>query len=131
MAGFVNLMTDCLQVNQFSKVTWYRVKAGAPEAFQVISRMNFPQQVYYDFLQEVTHNPHLKPEETACSWVQENRAVWEKWVPVSLTKRPKLYLAGLFPLTGGYWTAPGLVVGTFKITSTFIGISVSSSSKEY
>ncbi|PVD21200.1 hypothetical protein C0Q70_19369 [Pomacea canaliculata] len=103
--------TTEFQVNQFSKVTWYRVKAGAPEAFQVISRMNFPQQVYYDFLQEVTHNPHLKPEETACNWVQENRAVWEKWVPVSLTKKPKLYLAGLFPLTGGYWTAPGLVVG--------------------
>lgn len=99
------------QVNEFAKVAWYRVAAGAPDAFHVISRMSLSQQTYYSLLVSTKLQLALQPQHIACQWVQENRNIWEKWLLPTFTEKPKLYLAGLFPMTGGYWPQPGLVEG--------------------
>lgn len=99
------------QVNEFSKVAWYRVAAGAPDAFHVVSKMSLSQQAYYHLLDFFRLQPALQPQRVACQWVRDNRDVWEKWLPPTFTEKPKLYLAGLFPMSGGFWPQPGLVEG--------------------
>ena len=99
------------QVNEFSKVAWYRVAAGAPDAFHVISKMSLSQQAYYHLLDFFRLQTAPQPQRVACQWVRDNRDVWEKWLPPTFTEKPKLYLAGLFPMSGGFWPQPGLVEG--------------------
>ncbi|KAK7475017.1 hypothetical protein BaRGS_00033764, partial [Batillaria attramentaria] len=99
------------QVNQFSKVAWYRIKAGAPDAYHVITKMSLPQQTYYELMNAARTSNQSDPEKIACSWVRENRDVWEAWLPPTFTAKPKLFLAGLFPLSGRKWPQPGLVQG--------------------
>ncbi|KAL8610364.1 hypothetical protein ACOMHN_041178 [Nucella lapillus] len=98
-------------VNQFSKVAWYRVKAGARQAFDLVSRMSLPQHTYYQLLEQSRLHPHQGPRQLACEWVREERQVWDTWLPFPVTTRPKLYLAGLFPLSGDAWIQPGLIEG--------------------
>ncbi|XP_076448850.1 uncharacterized protein LOC143285448 [Babylonia areolata] len=99
------------QVNQFSKVVWYRVKAGAPEAYDLVSRMSLPQNTYYHLLEQARLHPHLDPPALACRWVRDHPHLWHTWLPFSMSARPKLYLAGLFPLSGDAWIQPGLIEG--------------------
>ena len=51
----------------------------------------------------------------ACDWINLHQEVWEKWLPTQLSEKPKLYLAGLFPLTGSYLSQPGLVQGEYSL----------------
>lgn len=99
------------QVHQFSKLVWYRIEAGAPDAYHVISKMNLQQQTYYKLLYAARSLLLPEPARIACQWVQENRAIWEQWLPPTFTAKPKLFLAGLFPLSGRKWPQPGLVEG--------------------
>ncbi|XP_012937195.1 uncharacterized protein LOC101848348 [Aplysia californica] len=102
---------DCdFPVNQLTKVLWGPIKTGAPEAYHIISHMTFTD-LEYDHIIANASETDSYVQQLACHWVQHNRAKWEKWLPLGLTEKPKLHLAGLFPLTGNSWSQPGLVLG--------------------
>lgn len=100
---------DCdFPVNQLTKVLWGPLKTGAPEAYHIISKMTF-SDIEYDQL--ISLYPDKSVNEIACWWVQNNMAQWDKWLPSSLKEKPKIYLGGLFPLSGRMWSQPGIVAG--------------------
>jgi len=102
------LPTDCdFGLNQFTKVVWSKLKTSVPEAFHVISQMKFHQDEYVRLLQ-VNDKPAY---EVACQWIHENEDVWKTWMPENLSNKTKIYLGGLFPMSGPYWSEPGLVQG--------------------
>ncbi|RUS70621.1 hypothetical protein EGW08_021618, partial [Elysia chlorotica] len=126
-------------VNQLTKVLWGPLKSGAPEAYHIISKMSFTDLEYDQLLALASYSSHhsyshaahvalksshfamkhetasirrkLAPtlEEVACKWVQDNPKRWGSWLPQSLKEKPKIYLGGLFPLTGTDWAEMGLV----------------------
>ncbi|CAG5120744.1 unnamed protein product [Candidula unifasciata] len=71
--------------------------------------MSFSDQEYDQLIANASQHSDLSL--TACRWVQGNEHRWEKWLPISLMEKPKIYLGGLFPLTGKSWSQPGLVEG--------------------
>ncbi|GFS16037.1 guanylate cyclase [Elysia marginata] len=130
---------DCdFPVNQLTKVLWGPIKSGAPDAYHIISKMSFTDLEYDQLLAMASSssfssnshsshvpltNPHLRSslpssarrsitrnlEDVACKWIQDNPSRWERWLPQSLKEKPKIYLGGLFPLTGKSWAEMGLV----------------------
>ena len=98
--------------NQLTKMVWGPIKSGAPEAYHIISKMNFTDMEYNNLIAGISEwDSDASKEWAACQWVQENKSKWMQWLPPGLMEKPKLYLAGLFPLSGRSWSQPGLVEG--------------------
>ena len=125
----IHLPKDCdFGLSQFTKVVWPKLRTSVPEAFHVISKMTFHQDVYMQQLQ--MFRKYSSAEEIACAWVRNetNQQIWKSWLPENLSNKTKIYLGGLFPMTGNYWMEPGLVQGevtgryicnfTFKVSKT-------------
>lgn len=101
---------DCdFGLNQFTKVVWSRLKTSIPEAYHVVSKLTFHQDEYTSLLQMFRQYSHV--DKIACEWVKSNEDIWKKWLPNNLSNKTRIYLGGLFPLTGFYWMEPGLVQG--------------------
>lgn len=108
-----HLPTNCdFGLNQFTKIVWAKLKTSIPEAYHVISKMKFHQDEYIKLLQV----RELSTEEIACNWIHEHKNIWQTWLPDNLTNKTKIYLGGLFPMTGHYWMEPGLVQGMVSDT---------------
>ena len=109
-----HLPTDCdFGLNQFAKIVWSKVKTSIPEAYHVISKMTFHQDQYFKLLQ--MFRQYSSASDIACSWVRDNEAIWKSWLPHNLSNKVKIYLGGLFPMTGHYWMEPGLVQGQLSL----------------
>ncbi|KAK3589102.1 hypothetical protein CHS0354_017444 [Potamilus streckersoni] len=95
--------------SQFHKIVWSKIKTNIPEGYHMITHMKFSQVEYERLLQ----NFHALPSafDIACDWVHKNSDTWEKWLPQNLSNKTKVYLGGLFPISGLYWMEPGLVQG--------------------
>ena len=103
-----HLPTNCdFGLNQFTKIVWAKLKTSIPEAYHVISKMKFHQDEYIKLLQVRARTP----EQIACDWIHDHEHIWRTWLPDNLTNKTKIYLGGLFPMTGHYWIEPGLVQG--------------------
>ncbi|XP_041375599.1 guanylate cyclase D-like [Gigantopelta aegis] len=101
-----------LDLKQMTKVVWYKLKTEAREAFRLIQKISFSQTRYEDLLRLYRRGNRGAPmQDAACRWLRENRGTWSRWIPTDLKKKTSLYLGGLFPLSGSYWTQPGLVEG--------------------
>ncbi|KAH9515724.1 hypothetical protein Btru_011828 [Bulinus truncatus] len=108
-ASHKNEPIDCdFPVNQLTKVLWGPLKSATPEAYHIISKMSF-SDMEYDQL--ITQHPQYSASQLACHWINNNFDKWNKWLPDSLKEKPKIYLGGLFPLSGKTWSQPGLVEG--------------------
>ncbi|ELU06196.1 hypothetical protein CAPTEDRAFT_136189, partial [Capitella teleta] len=105
------------EVNQLSKFIWVRMKTHTPEAYHVITSMEFTQEEYEKLLRlNLELNPKYVDnstyyDETACAWVKSNREKWTQWMPQNLSSKTKIYLGGMFPETGPYWRQPGIAPG--------------------
>lgn len=101
------------KLNQLTKMTSPALATVAPQAYEAVSRMSFTQDEYADLLQFYSNAKSLRPSirasKVACSWVKEHENIWKQWFPKNISTRKKIYLGGLFPLSGPFWTQPGLV----------------------
>ena len=50
-------------------------------------------------------------DKAACDWLKANRDHWMKWIPQTLSPKPRIYLGGMFTLSGPNWRQPGTVPG--------------------
>ncbi|XP_074645062.1 uncharacterized protein LOC141914425 [Tubulanus polymorphus] len=112
---------DCdFEINQLTKVVWSRLKRNAPEAFHLINNIEFKQQTYQDIIDKYrdmeAKRSSIQAHEVACEWVRENKDIWKHWIPPDLTNKTKIYLGGMFPLTGRHWTGPGLLPAVHMAT---------------
>lgn len=109
----IHLPKDCdFGLNQFTKVVWPKLRTSVPEAFHVISKMKFHQDEYMQLLQ--MFRKYSTAQEIACAWVRNEtnyERIWKFWLPENLSNKTKIYLGGLFPISGNYWMEPGLVQG--------------------
>lgn len=94
----------------FEKFVWNKIKVNTPEAAHVISKLEFPPQQYKGLLQ--AYSRKLSTEKVACDWLKNNEVIWRQWIPPDLSHKPRIFLLGMFPLSGGLWQQPGLKAGT-------------------
>ena len=110
---------DCdFEINQLNKLVWSKLASNAPEAYHVISKMEFTLEQYEDLLRYMSVT-ETQPDhnEVACRWVRNNKDVWSHWIPPNLTNKTKIYLGGMFPLSGALWKMPGIVPGRQNLRS--------------
>ena len=118
------------EVNQLSKFMWVLMRTHTPEAYHLITSMEFTQAEYERLLRL---NARLNPtyldnstyyDLTACEWVRDNRDKWAPWLPSNLSSKTKIYLGGMFPETGPYWRQPGIAPGMYHDQDDHIFSSV-------
>ncbi|XP_052822135.1 uncharacterized protein LOC106880693 isoform X4 [Octopus bimaculoides] len=101
------------KLNQLTKMTSPALSKLAPRAYEAVSRMSFTQEEYADLLQFYSNAKSLRPSirasKVACSWVKDHEHIWKRWFPKIISTKKRVYLGGLFPLTGPFWTQPGLI----------------------
>ncbi len=111
------LPLDCdFEINQLSKAMWIKLGTHTPEAASVVTRMHFTQKQYDDLLRLYDSlGPHLSEEvdfeHGACEWIRQNERIWKKWIPTNISNKTRIYLAGMFPITGPFLRQPGIVPG--------------------
>lgn len=112
------------KLNQLTKMTSPALATVAPQAYEAVSRMSFTQDEYADLLQFYSNAKSLRPSirasKVACSWVKEHENIWKQWFPKNISTRKKIYLGGLFPLSGPFWTQPGLVQSEYPSSLYFL-----------
>lgn len=52
---------------------------------------------------------HDLDEHFACYWIQEHNNTWQRWMPAEGTRKPKLYIGGMFPISPGAWSQPNII----------------------
>ena len=51
-------------------------------------------------------------EDFACQWLTQSTELIQGWIPAGATKKPQLFIGGMFPLDKtGAWAEPTLVPG--------------------
>jgi hypothetical protein len=132
--GTFRLPSACdFEVHQLTKVMWSLLKTHTPEAYHLVSSLQFTSVELDQFLEsyvriwkdaasaasislaEARQRSTEFLEQAACEWVRNNELVWQSWLPEKLLNKPTIYLGGMFPLTGPYWRLPGAVPGQFVI----------------
>lgn len=66
-----------------------------------------------NILKRYTHlkSRGFKLKDIACYWLRENRYIWNDWVPEDNLNKTKLYLGGIFPISGIYFNQTGIMTG--------------------
>ncbi|XP_048752685.2 atrial natriuretic peptide receptor 2-like isoform X2 [Ostrea edulis] len=101
------LMAACeFRWNNLEKFVWNKIQVNIPEAAHVISKLKFPPQQYQALLQ--AYSKTLSTEKVACDWLKDNEVTWRSWIPPDLSHKPRIFLLGMFPLSGSLWQQPGL-----------------------
>lgn len=104
------LMAACeFRWNNLEKFVWNKIQVNIPEAAHVISKLKFPPQQYQALLQ--AYSKTLSTEKVACDWLKDNEVTWRSWIPPDLSHKPRIFLLGMFPLSGSLWQQPGLKAG--------------------
>jgi ABC-type branched-subunit amino acid transport system substrate-binding protein len=47
----------------------------------------------------------------ACEWLSKSESIWRAWMPENLSSKTRIYLGGMFPITGPYFRSPGILPG--------------------
>ncbi|XP_029195937.2 uncharacterized protein LOC114961433 isoform X2 [Acropora millepora] len=97
------------------KFSWVKIRQNAPDVFQVLSKMHFDKGTLSNLLhQHQVGGGNLSSEKVACGWLQQNRDVWESWLPVGTFSKSPVYIGGMFPVSvndNAVWGRPGILQG--------------------
>ena len=107
-------------VNRLAKVVWMPLQKDAPKLYQFIHHFNFLYEEYNEILDlyssEILNKPSVNSDiyrEVACNWLKSDGNSWlqQKKDLMKLQEKPKLYIGGIFPLSGTKYIAPVLADG--------------------
>jgi len=115
------------QIHQLTKVMWSKLQTHTPEAYHVVSNLQFQsndlnlllksyariwkESAVGSSLEETYQHSSEMMEQAACEWVRNNEAIWQTWLPDTISSKQMIYLGGMFPLSGPYWRLPAVVPG--------------------
>ena len=105
-------------VNRLAKVVWMPVQKEAPKLYNFIQHFSFHFKEYIELLylynSEIEKKPNADIEtDIACVWLNSEGRNWlnRKMDLMKLQEKPKLYIGGIFPLSGTKYIAPVLADG--------------------
>ena len=108
-------------VNRLAKVVWMPVQKEEPKLFNFILHFSFHYKEYSELMDlynsEIVKKPYAVVSdietEVACVWLKSEGRNWlsRKMDLMKLQEKPKLYIGGIFPLSGTKYIAPVLADG--------------------
>lgn len=105
--------TKCeFEVNHMEKVVWSRLKDSAPDVYDVVQKMYFEPEDYKKLLALYERERWRKPgtyEHVACRFLHENEVLLHKFGAGEPGGKPKLYIGGIFPMSGIYRRMSGVL----------------------
>ena len=120
--------TCVYSANKLTKIAWKQIENGAPDLYSFLERFVFSYQDYDKLLEFYNHkaakHPSLTTEQIACKWLKHkvpgkrgNMTAWyNRWHGHIKTRKKKLHIGGIFPITGTKYIAPELAIGKYLIS---------------
>lgn len=117
--------TCMYSANKLTKIAWKQIQNGAPDLYSFLERFVFSYKDYDKLLQfynnETEKHASLSTEQIACKWLKHRvpdksktnstTSWYNKWHGHIKTKKKKLYIGGIFPISGTKYVAPELAIG--------------------
>ncbi|KAH9362318.1 hypothetical protein HPB48_002296 [Haemaphysalis longicornis] len=109
----INLVALCIHLNHslFVKVVWSQLKEAAPDVYELVEKITFTQKQYDDLLYTYMNarQRHKSYQEIACSFLSTNEQLLHQFISVRIGDKPKLYIGGIFPMSGIYKRMGGVL----------------------
>ena len=120
--------------NKLTKVVWKQIENGAVELQEFLERFIFTYKDYENLLKfhktELEMDSSVTMKEIACKWLKHqvrqqsgNTKEWyTQWNGHIRGRKKKLYIGGIFPISGTKYVAPELAIGTlsFQLKKTWL-----------
>ena len=115
--------TCIYSANKLTKIAWKQIENGAPDLYSFLERFVFSYKDYDKLLEfynsKTEKHPSLTTEQIACKWLKHkvpgksgNMTYWyNKWHGHIKRRKKKLYIGGIFPISGTKYIAPELAIG--------------------
>ena len=117
--------TCMYSANKLTKVAWKQIQNGAPDLYSFLERFVFSYQDYDKLLQlyneEIEKHSSLTTRQIACKWLKHRvpdkskkngtNSWYNTWHGHIKKKKKKLYIGGIFPISGTKYVAPELAIG--------------------
>lgn len=104
--------TNCLfEVNNMKRVVWSQLKEAAPDVYELVEKITFTQKQYDELLNlyQRDRTRHKSYHEIACSFLSMNEQLLHQFISVRIGDKPKLYIGGIFPMSGIYKRMGGVL----------------------
>lgn len=97
------------EMTRNTKLAWTELQNIGKPAFEAIHKIQFDKSGYENLLRLHNSRPEKNIYATACQWLKSNEKVWTRWMPTNTNKRD-IYIGGIFPLSGAFYNAYGIVL---------------------
>lgn len=96
------------EMHRLVKFGWSKIKTESKHLYEVVRSFKF-DQIHYNYLLELyENNTHLNDYEIACEWMRKENQTWMKW---KKSTENKIYIGGIFPMTGSSYGGEGIMWG--------------------
>uniref|UniRef100_V5IB68 Gamma-aminobutyric acid type B receptor subunit 2 n=2 Tax=Ixodes ricinus TaxID=34613 RepID=V5IB68_IXORI len=99
------------EVNHMEKVVWSKLKDSVPDVYDIAQKISFKQDQYEQMLdlykRESTRDRDYS--DIACTFLTQNEHLLHEFVTGDLGDKPKLYIGGIFPVSGIYKRMSGVL----------------------
>lgn len=100
------------ELSRLVKFAWSKLEKYAKVAYEALHRLKFSDEDYSLLLEFYNKKADTTSiEDVACTWILQNEASWKQWIPISDREKNKIYIGGIFPLTGSSYTGTGILKG--------------------
>lgn len=97
------------EMTRNTKLAWTELQNIGKPAFEAIHKIQFDKSGYENLLRLHNSRTDKNIHATACQWLKSNDKVWTSWLPTNTNKR-EIYIGGIFPLSGAFYNAYGIVL---------------------
>ncbi|EEC03035.1 hypothetical protein IscW_ISCW017106 [Ixodes scapularis] len=95
------------------EVVWSKLKDSVPDVYDIAQKISFKQEQYEQMLdlykRESTRDRDYS--DIACTFLTQNEHLLHEFVTGDLGDKPKLYIGGIFPVSGIYKRMSGVLTG--------------------
>ncbi|KAM7283533.1 atrial natriuretic peptide receptor 2-like [Ixodes scapularis] len=106
------------EVNHMEKVVWSKLKDSVPDVYDIAQKISFKQEQYEQMLdlykRESTRDRDYS--DIACTFLTQNEHLLHEFVTGDLGDKPKLYIGGIFPVSGIYKRMSGVLTAARMAT---------------
>ncbi|KAF2904495.1 hypothetical protein ILUMI_01678, partial [Ignelater luminosus] len=99
------------------KFAWSKLETHAKIAYESLHRVKFSSEDYNLLLELYNRKSNTTTvADVACQWMRQNHSTWKYWIASSDQGKSKIYIGGIFPMSGSSYTGKGILQGALMAT---------------
>lgn len=101
------------EAKRLIKYSWSKLDKLAPRVIGLARRLTFAEDEISSFLQLYNEHPEKNYEQVACAFLSQDIG---KWITYRTPDKPRIYIGGIFPITGSSYSGKGIFKAALMAT---------------